>query len=338
MTVAKLTNLHQMAPGEDEVDATLKGYVSRFEEPAQSLKSSYAQIANEYYDLATHFYEFGWGQSFHFAPRYRRENLAASLARFEFYLSSRLGLKPEMKVMDIGCGIGGPMRAIARFSGAGITGINNNEHQILRGRKLNSDGGFAERCDFLKCDFMKMPIPDHSFDAAYTIDAICYAPDKRDLGVELRRVLKKGAWLAGNNWCLTDRYDPNNPEHRRIKKGIELGCGIADIESCADTLAALQAAGFEVMESRDMALDSDPETPWYLPLSEKWSWSGFKNTAVGRGLIHLMVRTLETARLAPKGSTGVHKVLRTAADALVLGGQSGIFTPLFFFYARNPVC
>ena len=336
MAAPKLSNLHQMAPAEQVVDSTLKDYVSHFEADSESRKSNYAEIANEYYDLATHFYEFGWGQSFHFAPRYQGESLDASLARFEFYLAHRLGLQPGMKVLDIGCGIGGPMRAIARFSGAGILGINNNDHQIARGRKLNLEGGFAERCDFLKTDFMKMPIPDEAFDAAYTIDAICYAPDRKDLGVELRRVLKKGAYLAGNNWCLTDRYDPNKPEHRRIKQGIELGCGIADLETTAATALALQNAGFEVLESRDMALDSDPKTPWHLPLSEKWSWGGFKNTVVGRGLTHLLVRTLETARLAPKGSTGVHKVLRTAADALASGGESGIFTPLFFFYARKP--
>lgn len=336
MTAPKLTNIGEMAPENRKTDTVLKDYVSYFEQPSADRLAKYDVIANEYYDLATHFYEFGWGPSFHFAPRYREENLAASLARFEFYLAHRLRLMPGMKVLDVGCGIGGPMRAIARFSGATILGINNNAHQIQRGRQLNRETGFAERLDFLKTDFMKMPLNDESVDAVYTIDAYCYAPQKIKLAAELLRVLKKGSYLAGNDWCLTDRYDPNNAEHRRIKQGIELGCGIADLGTTRETAAALKDAGFEVIESRDMALESDPKTPWYLPLSAEWTWKGFKNTPVGRSLTTLLVRALETVRVAPKGSTGVHKVLRTAADALVAGGESGVFTPLFFYYARKP--
>jgi sterol 24-C-methyltransferase len=336
MTAPKLTNIRKLAPKDQKVQTTLESYVSHFEATTEGRKSKYKQIANDYYDLATHFYEFGWGPSFHFAPRYKGENLAASLARYEYSLAHRLRLQPGMKVLDIGCGIGGPMRAIARFSGSHILGINNNAYQIQRGQKLNGDAGLSELCDFLKTDFMQMPLPDQSVDAIYTIEAICYAPDKKKLGTELLRVMKDGSYIAGNDWCLTDRYDPNNPEHRSIKEGIEIGCGLGDIGFTTDTIAAFRGAGLEVIESHDLALDSDPETPWYLPLAEIGSWKGLKNTVIGRSFIHRMVRTLETVRVAPKGSTDVHKILRTGADALVLGGKSGIFTPLFFFYARKP--
>ncbi len=30
-------------------------------------KANYEEVVNSYYDLATDFYEYGWGQSFHFA-------------------------------------------------------------------------------------------------------------------------------------------------------------------------------------------------------------------------------------------------------------------------------
>lgn len=41
-------------------------------------------------DLATLFYEWGWGQSFHFANRLRDESFAQSIKRHEYYLASRL--------------------------------------------------------------------------------------------------------------------------------------------------------------------------------------------------------------------------------------------------------
>lgn len=50
--------------------------------------------------------------------------------RHEYYLAGRLGVKPGDKVLDCGCGIGGPYRNIANFSGANITGITINEYQV----------------------------------------------------------------------------------------------------------------------------------------------------------------------------------------------------------------
>ena len=43
-------------------------------------------MVNKYYDLATSFYEYGWGESFHFAHRYRWETLRESIIRHEHFL------------------------------------------------------------------------------------------------------------------------------------------------------------------------------------------------------------------------------------------------------------
>ena len=50
--------------------------------------------------------------------------------RHELFLANVLGLKPGMKVLDVGCGVGGPMRAIAGSSGANIVGVNNSAYQV----------------------------------------------------------------------------------------------------------------------------------------------------------------------------------------------------------------
>ncbi|RRT84658.1 hypothetical protein BHE74_00019225, partial [Ensete ventricosum] len=76
----------------------------------ETRKANYSDMVNKYYDLATSFYEYGWGESFHFAPRY------ASAVNYS----------------------------------TSITGLNNNEYQISRGTELNHIAGLSESCNFVK--------------------------------------------------------------------------------------------------------------------------------------------------------------------------------------------
>ncbi|CAI7813985.1 unnamed protein product, partial [Closterium sp. NIES-53] len=231
-------------------------------------KSNYTDMVNKYYDLVTSFYEYGWGESFHFAHRMRGETLRESIKRHEHFLALRLGLGPGMKVLDVGCGIGGPLREIALFSGATVTGLNNNEYQISRGKVLNRRHRALEACGFIKADFMSIPVPDASFDAVYAIEATCHAPDAVGCYSEVKRVLKPGQCFAAYEWCLTDAYDPNNPQHQEVKREVELGNGLPDIRTTAQVRQALQDAGFELLEAAD--LTETAEVSWHtlLPLCQ----------------------------------------------------------------------
>ena len=88
---------------------------------------SYSTLVNAYYELATLFYEWGWGQSFHFAYQLPGETFRSAIARHEYYLAGRLGVKAGAKLLDVGCGVGGPMRNIAKFTRAQVTGVTLNE-------------------------------------------------------------------------------------------------------------------------------------------------------------------------------------------------------------------
>ncbi|KAL6981160.1 Cycloartenol-C-24-methyltransferase [Sarracenia purpurea var. burkii] len=298
-------------------------------------KANYTDMVNKYYDLVTSFYEYGWGESFHFAPRWKGESLKESIKRHEHFLALQLGLKPGQKVLDVGCGIGGPLREIAQFSMTSVTGLNNNEYQIARGKTLNRNAGVDKTCDFVKADFMKMPFPDNSFDAVYAIEATCHAPDAVGCYKEIHRILKPGQCFAAYEWCMTNSFDRDNKEHQKIKAEIELGNGLPDVRVTGQCLEALKQAGFEVIWERDLVADSP--IPWYLPLDKThFSLSSFRLTAVGRFVTKNMVMALEYVGLAPKGSQRVQAFLEKAAEGLVDGGRKEIFTPMYFFLARKP--
>jgi len=302
----------------------------------ESRKFNYTDMVNKYYDLSTSFYEYGWGESFHFAHRWNGESLRESIKRHEHFLALQLELKPGMKVLDVGCGIGGPLREIARFSSTSVTGLNNNDYQITRAKELNRLAGLGETCDFVKADFMNMPLSDNTFDAVYAIEATCHAPDPVGCYKEIYRVLKPGQCFAVYEWCITDHYDPNNAIHKRIKDEIELGNGLPDIRSTQQCLQAVKDAGFEVIWDKDLAVDSP--LPWYLPLDpSRFSLSSFRLTTVGRLVTRNMVKALEYIGLAPEGSQRVSNFLEKAADGLVEGGKKEIFTPMYFFVVRKPL-
>jgi len=297
----------------------------------------YVTMVNDYYDLVTDFYEFGWGESFHFAPLRKGQRFQDALACYERYVAERLELGPGMRVLDVGCGVGGPMREIARYSGATIVGVNNNAYQLQRGLTHNARDGLSRQCSFLKADFMDLPVWDASFDGIYAIEATPHAPNKTQLFRELLRVLKPAGGFAGYEWCLTDKYDPANPEHRAIKKGLEVGTSLPDLASMREVDDALRAAGFEFIVGEDRALEADPNTPWYLPLRGQGLWcGGFFRSPVGRAVTNVSVRVLECLHIAPRGSTAVSTFLNAAAETLVRAGESGIFTPMYFFHARKP--
>ncbi|KAG0460147.1 hypothetical protein HPP92_023275 [Vanilla planifolia] len=311
-------------------------YHSDFGGDEEARKTNYSDMVNKYYDLATSFYEFGWGESFHFAPRWKGESLRESIKRHEHFLALQLCLRRGMKVLDVGCGIGGPLREIARFSSVSITGLNNNEYQITRGTELNRLAGLDGSCSFVKADFMRMPFPDNNFDAIYAIEATCHAPDALGCYKEIFRVLKPGQCFAAYEWCMTEHYNPKNESHKKVKAEIEIGDGLPDIRSTNQCLDALKQAGFEVIWEKDLAIDSP--LPWYLPLDTRhFSLSSFRLTTLGRLITRTMVKTLEFVGLAPQGSVRVSSFLEKAAEGLLEGGRKEIFTPMYFFLVRKPV-
>ena len=326
-------SLSDLAP--DEVKSVVDQYTGIHNAGAERRREHYRAFVNHYYDLVTDFYEFGWGQSFHFAPRRRGESFKASLLRHQRFLADRLALKPGMRVLDIGCGVGGPMAALARYAGASFVGLNNNAYQIERARAHTRD--VRSLCSFIHGDYMQIPDGDDRYDAAIAIESMPHAPDKTAAFREVFRVLRPGACVAGYDWCLTEDFDPGNAGHMRIKEGIVEGNALPDIARGPDIDTALRAAGFELVESDDRASASDPTTPWYRALQARdLSLRSIPRTPVGRALTTLVTRVGEKLRVFPDGTAAVNALLDRTAHALVEGGKAGVFTPMFYFLARKP--
>ncbi|KAG0299397.1 Delta(24)-sterol C-methyltransferase [Dissophora globulifera] len=300
-------------------------------------------ITNLYFELSTDFYEYAWGTSWHFCRFYHGESVPQAMARYEHYLAARAGINAGDRVLDIGCGVGGPAREVAHFTGAHITGLNINDYQITRARRYAVVHGLQDKQDFVKGDFMDMPFESNTFDTCCDFEATPHAPSLKGVYAEVFRVLKPGGVFACYEWVLTDKYDPSNPEHQRIAKGIKLGCSLVNLATRQECLDALESAGFEILEQEDRAINDDT-IPWYYPLSGELryattSWDYFtifRSSTYGRLMTNTMCAALEKVGLIASGSAQVAKFLDIGATSLAESGKLGIFTPMFFTVARKP--
>jgi sterol 24-C-methyltransferase len=214
--------------------------------------------------------------------------------------------------------------------------VTFSPYQIQRIRTLNEQAGLAHLCEGVEADFNRLPFEAGTFDGAYEIEACCHAADRRGPFSEIFRTLKPGALFAGYDWVMTSRYIAGDAEHERIKLGVEKGNGLPPMVRYDQLDAALKDVGFEILEARDMRHDGDPDRPWYSPLDSGVSLQGFRNSRAGAFATHQLVRVLEKARIAPKGTLQMHGVLRLAQTSLVEAGKLDIFTPMYAWVARKP--
>jgi sterol 24-C-methyltransferase len=116
---------------------------------------------------------------------------------------------------------------------------------------------------------------------------------------------------------------------------IEEGDGLPELKSTHQLVSDLKSVGFKLEENR---IIPEGDIPWYQPLKGGDSFFSLNNlraTTIGRWLTRNMVWLMEKAWIAAQGSVGTLDILEKAAVGLVHGGESGIFTPYFFFLARK---
>ncbi len=300
----------------------------------------HTETVKAYYDLCSGFMVWGWGESLHFAPLTPHESLEDSKVRHQRWMIDKLELQKGMTVIDVGCGIGGPMRRVVREAGVRVVGININKIQLERARRLNAEAGLDHMIDFEACSFMDMSaIEDEAFDRGYAIESTCHAPDKQRAFEEIYRVLKPGALFWGQEMCLTDEYDPNDGRHQSIRRELMRGIALKEVATFGEVNRALEAAGFQVVEGTDRDVQEGPSTPWYQPMESRHGTLGnaLRRLPQGRRAFIAGSKLAEVVRLFPKGSAEVVRLLDRTADAYVAGGKSGIFTPLYCFLARKPL-
>lgn len=106
-----------------------------------------------------------------------------------------------------------------------------------------------------------MPLPDEFFDAAYSVESLCYAPDPAEVYREAKQALKSGTPFTFHDFAMMEKFDENIPEHRKVRNRIEFGNGITRMPQVPDVQAGLRAAGESSFSARcTLSFDGRRET------------------------------------------------------------------------------
>jgi len=107
-------------------------------------------------------------------------------------LAEDMGLRDGMRVLDLGCGIGGPARLLAGRFGCMVVGVDLSAEYVAAAAALTGRCGLGGRAAFRTGTAAAIPAEDGAFDAAVLIHVGMNVPDKAALFAEVRRVLAPG--------------------------------------------------------------------------------------------------------------------------------------------------
>jgi sarcosine/dimethylglycine N-methyltransferase len=164
-------------------------------------------------------------------------------------LLTGLQLAPGMTVLDVGAGLGGPARQIARSSGCAVVGVDITSAYVDTAQALTRTAGLDDQVSFICSDIAALD--RDGFDAAYTMHVQMNVADKKTYFTEIARRLRPWARFATFEGCVNGATQPTPPLPWSLDGTDSY---LATPDELRDTIAS---SGFEILEWVD-------ETQWVL--------------------------------------------------------------------------
>jgi len=200
-------------------------------------------VSNVYDDWTNnHWLEFYWGEHLHAGyygnPPVKKDFIAAKVDYIDKLIKwgianpapalmkrleqpDRTKETKRVKILDLGCGIGGSSRHMAKrwSKSAFVTGVTISRAQAKRATLL-AQAQEINNVEFFECDALNMSFSDASFDIVWAVESEMHMPDKNQFIHEIVRVLKRGGILVVTAWNVRDTS--NVPLSKFEKNHIQL--------------------------------------------------------------------------------------------------------------------
>mmetsp|Transcript_11557 Transcript_11557/g.17669 ORF Transcript_11557/g.17669 Transcript_11557/m.17669 type:complete len:346 (+) Transcript_11557:50-1087(+) len=162
-----------------------------------------------FYDRSSKLWEDVWGEHMHhgyYIPEDRTDHVQAQIDLIDEVLKwAEVDDKnPPKNVVDVGCGIGGSSRHIAKKYDCKAQGITLSPYQASRGNELAKEQGLSDKASFQVADALNMPFENSTFDLVWSLESGEHMPDKTKFVNELMRVAAPGGRVIIVTWCHRD--------------------------------------------------------------------------------------------------------------------------------------
>ncbi|WP_224957953.1 class I SAM-dependent methyltransferase [Geomonas subterranea] len=111
-------------------------------------------------------------------------------------LAAALDPRPGLRVLDVGCGLGGASRYLAGHFDCHVTGVDQSSDYCAAARMLAKRLGMGAKVVYLHANALTLPFGHGIFDVVWTQHVSMNIDDKRRFYREVRRVLAPGGRLA----------------------------------------------------------------------------------------------------------------------------------------------
>lgn len=166
-------------------------------------------------------------------------------------LARMLAPASSQHVVDMGSGLGGPSRYLARTFGCTVTGVDLTEEFVAAAQELTRRCGLSGLVSFRQGSVLALPFADASFDLAWSQNVAMNISDRTRWYAEIHRVLKPGGRLALQDVALGESGDPLYPVVWADTPATSF------LHAPGETRAMLESAGFRVLaweDNTDVAL------------------------------------------------------------------------------------
>ncbi len=149
------------------------------------------------YDRVTKAWQLLLGDDLHFGYFENPQvPLSAATARLTREMADWAQVGRETRVLDVGCGIGGPALFLAQEAGCHVTGISTSRVGVQAAANRAEAQGLSDRAEFFERDGMANGFPAESFDRAWIMESSHLMERKDLLLAESARVLRPDGLLV----------------------------------------------------------------------------------------------------------------------------------------------